>query len=299
MSLADANRKYFDNIGDSYDKFPWFAKVNQQVTDALRGRLNWLGIPLANTGSSSDVEEVRLLDYACGPGLMSRIFGPYVTITTGVDVSPNMIATYNARARSAGLPESTISGVVGDLFASPPPPELSGPEYHSFDLATVGFGFHHFDDVIHAAKVLKQRLRPGGVLVINEFLEGGDIRADENGEMIEGSGGDLVGKIQTEKHEDHRHHHGHGHGHGHDHGKLDFAHNPSIRKDKDSAVVVPHFTIDGIKKFFAEAGFVDVDIVVLDEKVYMEFAGMKLWRTVLFAKGRRPFEDEVREKSEL
>lgn len=74
MTLAEANRKYFDTIGASYDDKPWFAKVNQQVTDALRGRLDWVGIPFANiTPDSKEDKEVRLLDYACGPGLMSRV----------------------------------------------------------------------------------------------------------------------------------------------------------------------------------------------------------------------------------
>jgi len=204
-----------------------------------------------------------------------------------------MIAAYNARARSANLPPSTINGFVGDLFSTPPPPEFSGPEFHSFDLAAVGFAFHHFDDVIHAAKCLKQRLRPGGVLLISEFLEGGDLRADENGDPIEGSGGDHAGVIHT-----HHHGHGHGHGHGHHHSPalVEGAHTPSLRMEH--GVVVPHFTVAGVKEFFEEAGFVDVDIVVMDQKVYMEFAGMKMWRTVLFAKGRKPLENE-NEKSEL
>lgn len=73
MTTAEANRVYFDSISNSYDSKPWFAKVNQQVEDALRTDLSWVGIPFANTGSSSDVNEVRLLDYACGTGLMTRV----------------------------------------------------------------------------------------------------------------------------------------------------------------------------------------------------------------------------------
>jgi hypothetical protein len=60
-------------ISDSYESKPWFAKVNQQVTDAFRSRLDWVGIPFANTGDANDAKEVRLLDYACGTGLMTRV----------------------------------------------------------------------------------------------------------------------------------------------------------------------------------------------------------------------------------
>lgn len=326
MSLAEANRKYFDNISDAYDKKPWFATMNQSVTDYLRSRLEWIGIQTANT-DSPHTKDFRLLDYACGPGLMSRIYGPYVTITRGIDISPNMVATYNARARAGELSPDKISGVVGNLFdkSNPNPEELSGAEYKDFDLATVGFGFHHFEDVIHASRCLKQRLRPGGMLVISDFLEGGDIKADEEGKPILGSEGDHAKHIHHGKHDDFKHnsdnshaHHSHGehhheHHHGHHHGHTQHEDNgeaiAEVRAFKDTdddatkkrvnemnaSIVVPHFTIDGVKKFFSEAGFVDVDVVTMPERVYMEFAGRKIWRTVLFARGRRPEE----EKSEL
>jgi predicted O-methyltransferase YrrM len=41
--------------------------------------------------------------------------------------------------------------------------------------------------VVYSAKQLLGRLRPGGVLVINDFLEGGDLKADNEGRAIEGS----------------------------------------------------------------------------------------------------------------
>lgn len=82
------HRHLFSAISDSYDSKPWFAKVNNQVADALRADLSWVGIPLLNNESSSsngnnagndattitvNTEQVRLLDYACGTGLMTRV----------------------------------------------------------------------------------------------------------------------------------------------------------------------------------------------------------------------------------
>ena len=108
---------------------------------------------------------------------------------------------------------------------------------------------------------------------------------------------------------DHGHSHGHGHGHehkfnhdhGHDHSQKFDLDNPDptshVRKQMSASIVVPSFTIEGVKKFFTEAGFVDVDVITMDEKVYMSFGGRQLWRTVLFARGRRPLEEDV--KSEL
>ncbi|KAF2737523.1 S-adenosyl-L-methionine-dependent methyltransferase [Polyplosphaeria fusca] len=297
MSIAEANRKYFDAVGDAYDNKPWWAKVDQQVTETIRSNLAWLGIALANAESGSDVREVRFLDYACGPGSMSRIFKPYVSVTRGMDISPNMVASYNARARAANLPPSAINAIVGDIFSkdAPPAPEISTPEYHNFDLAAVGFGFHHFEDVVHAARCLKERLRPGGVLLITDFLQGGDLKAAEDGSMIEGSEGDWAPGHQ---------HHGHGHGHGHGHHKheeekTETSDDPATvhREKMNASIMIPSFTIENVKRFFEGAGFVDVDVILMPERAYMAFGGNKIWRTVLLAKGRRPFEKE--EKSEL
>jgi hypothetical protein len=67
------------HISNSYDDKPWFAKVNELVTNDLRDRLDWVGIPFANTGSSSNVRDVRQLDYACGTGQLSRVRPPTST----------------------------------------------------------------------------------------------------------------------------------------------------------------------------------------------------------------------------
>ncbi|KAJ4319668.1 hypothetical protein N0V94_003811 [Neodidymelliopsis sp. IMI 364377] len=309
MSIADLNRKYFDAISDSYDNKPWWSAVNNQVADELRSKLDWIGIPFANMGSSDAAEEVRLLDYACGTGLMTRTFGPYVTRTLGIDISPNMISTYKTRALNASLPPTTVDAVVGDLFdkADPTPPSLAGSEWWNFDLATVGFGFHHFEDVVYAAEQLKERLRPGGVLVINDFLEGGDVLADEKGEMVEGSEGNHA--VHSHGH-GHKHSHSHKHNHDHDHHQHshsntstpqdnDFTNpTPSLRQKMTDSIVVPHFTISGVRDFFTAAGYIDVDVFTMKERSYMEFGGKKMWRRILVAKGRKPAEKEEK-KSEL
>ena len=52
----------------------------------------------------------------------------------------------------------------------PNPPALASPEFFDFDIAAVGLGFHHFDDPKLAARRLAERLKPGGVLMILDFL---------------------------------------------------------------------------------------------------------------------------------
>lgn len=96
----------------------------------------------------------------------------YVTQCVGIDLSEGMVEVYNTSAQNQGIPESEMHAVVGNLIdaKSPPPAHLAGPEFHDFDIAVVGLGFHHFDDPALAAKRLAERLKPGGVLMIVDFL---------------------------------------------------------------------------------------------------------------------------------
>lgn len=73
-SLTDANRQYFDAMAGTYDMKDWWAKSNQNVQTFLRGRLEWVGL------SAEGVEEgkkIKMLDYACGTGLMTRVRDSY------------------------------------------------------------------------------------------------------------------------------------------------------------------------------------------------------------------------------
>ena len=61
---------------DTYDDTPWRVKVITQLTDAVREHLDWIGVNWAKPEPNAPVEEaekVRLLDYACGTGLISRV----------------------------------------------------------------------------------------------------------------------------------------------------------------------------------------------------------------------------------
>ncbi|KAF2499583.1 S-adenosyl-L-methionine-dependent methyltransferase [Lophium mytilinum] len=271
MALAEANRKFFDNLTDMYDGSPWAKKLGPQLIEAFRSRRDWIGVDFLDEDATNSDKTVRLLDYACGTGMVSRALGPYVTTTVGIDISPNMVAAYNEQAKSSSLPNSQISAVVGDLFAPEPPEALSGPEFFNFDLAVVSAGYHHFDDVVLCTKRLTERLKPGGVLVISDFLQGPD--TDVFHGTVEGHGEHSHGH----HHHDHSHHQGH-----HSHEPAD------LPSDMRAAIKVFSFDEAGVRAFFEEAGLVGFEISVMEEKVYMEFGGKKMERTVFFAKGTRP-----------
>ena len=118
-----------------------------------------------------------------------------------------MVQAYNARATAQGYSPAQMSATVGDLLAPQDAAScstISGPEFHDFDVAAVGLGFHHFVDPTLATKQLVQRLKPGkGVVLIIDF-------------------------------ELHEHEHGHGHGHGHERvrdAKHTVAHHGFVREE--------------------------------------------------------------------
>ncbi|KAI0021440.1 S-adenosyl-L-methionine-dependent methyltransferase [Xylariomycetidae sp. FL0641] len=177
---ANVNQKYFNEEAANYDAK--HSKLNERLTREIQDRLDFIGVDWVSTDDEDDEaggkpkKEVRLLDYACGTGMMSRALAPYTTQCVGIDISENMVAAYNKRAEDQGLSPSEMHAIVGDLAVASSDtiaPALSAPEYHNFDIAVVGGGFHHMDNPSLAAKRLADRLKPGGVLMIWDFAPHG------------------------------------------------------------------------------------------------------------------------------
>ncbi|GJC90859.1 hypothetical protein ColLi_13697 [Colletotrichum liriopes] len=145
----------------------------------------------------------------------------------------------------------------GDLTdpSDPDPPAFSAASdpngrFRDFDVAGVGLGFHHFADPELSARRIVERLRPGGVFVILDFLPHGtmdaalpaantvvhhgfseeriravfeqagagkDFALEELGSGVV-FGGHGHGHSHAGGH-DHGHKAGDGHGHGHGHGE--------------------------------------------------------------------------------
>ncbi|KAG5913407.1 hypothetical protein E4U61_006992 [Claviceps capensis] len=154
------NQAYFNNLASEYDTR--FQNTIERLEEEIRARADLLG---ARPGG-------RLLDYACGTGLLSRALGPQLNRCVGIDISESMVEQYNARSNRDGLAPEKCIACVGNLLSpdDPSPEKFSSTDFFDFDLAGVGLGFHHMDDCALAAKQLAHRLRPGGVLFIVDFV---------------------------------------------------------------------------------------------------------------------------------
>ena len=120
---------------------------------------------------ADDSRDVKLLDYACGTGSITKALGPYVDIIRGIDISERMVERYNEAAQSSGLTPGQARAVVGNLFEETVPDDLCTPDFYNFDIAVIGLGFHHFENPVLSVQRLVERLKAeSGVLVIVDFL---------------------------------------------------------------------------------------------------------------------------------
>ena len=103
----------------------------------------------------------RLLDVACGPGLVVCAFAPHVREATGIDMTPAMLERAHKLAADKGV--ANVAWRQGDVYSLP-------YEDGSFTIVTTRFSCHHFLD---PAAVLQEMVRvcaPGGrVVVVDDY----------------------------------------------------------------------------------------------------------------------------------
>ena len=99
----------------------------------------------------------RVLDIACGPGLVVCAFAEVGAHAAGIDATPAMIERAKDLAKSKGLLNVEWHvGVVAPLpFAD-----------HGFDVVTCRFAFHHFPSPIDAFAEMNRVCKPDGMILV-------------------------------------------------------------------------------------------------------------------------------------
>ncbi|KAF2106352.1 S-adenosyl-L-methionine-dependent methyltransferase [Lophiotrema nucula] len=160
---AERDRAFHNEHAHEYNQK--HASGIQLLTEEIRSRIDWIGLPKK--------DQARMLDYACGTGLVSNALGPYVSQIVGIDLSENMVAEYNKNSNSAQYARQAYAGNLAGAEDSPA--AFATPEFFDFDLVAIGLGFHHFSDPTLAATRLAARLKIGGKFLIIDNV------SDDNG----------------------------------------------------------------------------------------------------------------------
>ena len=167
----------------NYTEEQWQKDLIQKITEFLLSNISFIGVDFIDPSSkfedpaSKGANQVRVLDYACGPGTITHVLHAHATEFVGIDLSENMVKAYNTRFHSKeGDEPINALAVVGDLLVvdDPSPATLSDSRFFNFDLLAVGLGFHHFENLELATERLVERLKPGGVFLIVDFLPHGN-----------------------------------------------------------------------------------------------------------------------------
>jgi demethylmenaquinone methyltransferase/2-methoxy-6-polyprenyl-1,4-benzoquinol methylase len=144
-------RRLFATIADRYDFITRFLSYGQDRRWKRRA------IGLARLTAHD-----RVLDLACGTGVLLYEAAPLVRRSVGLDVTFRMVELARARGASrAALPPS-VHLVTADMLALP-------FAASSFDVATTGYGLRNVPDLHGAIREIRRVLADGGRLVSLDF----------------------------------------------------------------------------------------------------------------------------------
>src|SRR6516164_9298879 len=111
----------------------------------------------------------RMLDVACGPGLVVCAFSQRVREATGIDMTPAMLERARRLAAEKGL--ANVAWQHGDVHSLP-------YDDASFTIVTTRFSFHHFLD---PAAVLQEMVRVcaprGRIVVVDDYASADPAKA--------------------------------------------------------------------------------------------------------------------------
>ncbi len=111
----------------------------------------------------------RVLDVACGPGIVAEAIAPHVRAVSGIDATPEMIRLANERFAKAQLSNGSFAVSSAERL-----PFVRG----LFDQAVTRLTLHHFTDVPAVLAEIHAALRPGGRLIVADVVSSED--ADES-----------------------------------------------------------------------------------------------------------------------
>jgi SAM-dependent methyltransferase len=123
-----------------------------------------------------DDPEARWVELACGPGLIARAIAPRVGSVLGLDLTPAMIEKARSEAAAAGV--DNLRFEVGDATAL---------DLHdgAFDGAITRFSLHHIPAPVRVLEEMRRVVRPGGWVVVSDFVTDDDGEAQAWQEEIE------------------------------------------------------------------------------------------------------------------
>ena len=160
MPHEPGGEKHRATVRASFDKQAVEFSESPVMTDAaaLARLVAWAGV----AGSE------RVLDVACGPGLVAAAFTPHAASVVGVDLTPAMLARGRAIVGERGI--RNVAFVMADVERLPFPDQ-------SFERVVSRRAFHHFPDPAPVLTEMARVCAAGGAIVIEDQAPPADATA--------------------------------------------------------------------------------------------------------------------------
>lgn len=176
-NISADNVKRFDDAAADWEEKPQRVALARKVAEAIRQ-----AIPLSGA--------MRVLEYGCGTGMVSRTLHRDVAHITCVDTSPQMLEVLRQKAREEKI--SNIETLVHDLTSKP----LSG---NDLDLVMCSMTLHHIPDFKGLLQRFFAALKPGGYLAVADLVtEDGSFHDDNSGVAHYGINPETIRSILRE-----------------------------------------------------------------------------------------------------
>ncbi|KAL0575955.1 hypothetical protein V5O48_006025 [Marasmius crinis-equi] len=156
-NLYDSNVAHWDHFARDLDKQPW-GIVGMKIWRKL--------LPHVLKAAPFDKDTSEVMDFGCGNGFNSSLLVPHAKSILGVDVSSGMVDEFNSNMKKWGLAdEGRFSAIRADLTEG-------GLDGKKFDIIFSTMVYHHLPSVEETTKVLASFLKPGGRLLIMDWIVG-------------------------------------------------------------------------------------------------------------------------------
>lgn len=158
--MSNSTPRDFDQVAASWDEKPQRRILAEAVTSAI-------------SNSIQLHQELEVMEYGCGTGLVGLQLAKKVGHLTAVDTSAGMLEELQKKSQSMGLENVTPNLISSDRWTLPAT---------AFDLVFSSMVLHHITETEPLLGHLLQTLKPGGFLALADLeQEDGTFHGDPTG----------------------------------------------------------------------------------------------------------------------
>ena len=158
-------KRDFDKDAKSYDLKPGRVKLAQDVAKAVMSEIKLR-------------DDMDVLDFGCGTGLVTLQLQPFVRTITGADSSHGMLDILRAK-----IAERKLTNVKTEFID----PEKSVVLKNKYHLVVCSMTLHHVEDLVYIFHEFYNCLLPGGLICIADLdFDEGEFHRDKTGVVHSG-----------------------------------------------------------------------------------------------------------------